>query len=130
MAKMLHREDNLLKWVGVRPAHNGEQVIENLKIVTGGWLSVYTVPTGKTFFLTYLNISQGADATLQVIVGIYNDVPVIYRHIGAGYGIVGNTLINYISNFNPPIEIPGDYSIWRWNSVASISSVIIHGWVE
>lgn len=53
MALMRFREENRVKWVGVRPAHDGTFHSEHLAQAVVAWGNVYTVGAGQTLYLTH-----------------------------------------------------------------------------
>jgi len=50
MALMKFREPNQVKWVGVRPGHNGTQIIRS-QGADNATVELYLVPVGQTFYL-------------------------------------------------------------------------------
>ena len=126
----LHRETNLIKWVGVRPAHNGTQVAVSL--LTNGAVSIiYTVPAGVTLFLCGMIVGlymSGAGVTAYVRVRNVADV-------------TQYTLFNQVTNFAfdvtlnhsfwPPLEIPTGYDIVQAATGAGQEiDTFLHGWIE
>jgi hypothetical protein len=55
MALMGFREKNLVKWVGVRPAHRGTQ-LEMYGEAENATVGIYTVPVGSVFYLHYASL--------------------------------------------------------------------------
>jgi len=56
MSAMSYREDNKVLWRGVRPAHNGTQLI-GYGTATNNTVDVLQVTAGKKGFITELNIA-------------------------------------------------------------------------
>jgi len=52
MAYATFREPNQVKWVGVLPGHNGEQVIAQA-VADNSTVIAYTVPAGKILLLSH-----------------------------------------------------------------------------
>lgn len=130
MGLMEYREPNQVKWVGVRPGHKGEQVLEDLFSNVAGDVLIYTVPAGKTLFLT--NIFLGMWANISGIIGlsIFDTTPVRWKWLCVGIQIVTDNLIPINKSYYPPIEIPSGYHIYRYSANADTSIACIHGWVE
>ncbi len=130
MALMKYREGNRVKWQGSRPAHNGEQVLEQASVNNATGI-LYTVPVGKILYLVhwwhgfYVGGVNG-DSNMA----IYDEVPALYRWISYLTGIAGQSL-NFSSSPFIPIEVPADYSIRATNAAATHwTRCGIFGWVE
>lgn len=130
MADVEYREPNQVKWLGYRPGHRGDQVIE-YNNVSNGNQTVYTVPSGKTFFLTGWTFTANASAT---------GVNAFFNLRNAGGGLV---LRWHYIHFDAvgqvedsrglmfPIEIPEDYYIEIATSAATVDAhCTVWGWVE
>ncbi len=62
MALMLFREQNRVKWIGVRPGHNGTQVYA-ANSVTHGTTTIHTVTAQKTLHITYWYVDVNSRLT-------------------------------------------------------------------
>lgn len=131
MAKMSHREQNMERWVGVRPGHNGEQIAAYYG-VTDATTAVYTVPDGKTLFLVtalaaFDNWSAAARSGSAVL---YTDAAAAVWFL-AGWRFVANGNDQVPIHFNPPMEIPEKYYFTLISSGANSSSRLsLFGWLE
>ena len=130
MSAMSYREPNQVKWVGIRPGHNGTQVAIG-QVAVNATNIIYTVTAGKTFYLSHaqlnfyavlaaitflLYVRDGAD------VGQYN----IISLASAGAGHLASPCVFY-----PPIEIPAGWDIVvSSNSLSGNAYAFIHGWEE
>ena len=130
MSVMSFREPNQVKWVGVRPAHNGEQITK-FGNVTDDILVLYTVPSGKTFYLSSWQFEANTSAS-----GVYG-VIYITDASGATYYAIQRIGFNSVSQFAdsgtfyPPMELPGGYSIKiSSNSTSLIVRAGFFGWEE
>lgn len=130
MAFMEFREPNQVKWVGVRPGHNGEQVLE-YAIAQNSTPILYTVPAGKVFYLCGYSLNTWDTvgvATLRLV--IYDDTPAAWKYLQ--YLISSaNSGQSITKSYWPPLEIPSGYSV-RLESAVATATVrgSIHGWVE
>jgi hypothetical protein len=128
---MKFREPNRARWVGTRPAHDGEQVIA-YKLAVDATQIIYTVPAGKVLHLTNAMIFASSLAVGHGYIFIRNvaDVPVLYlvqfRYIsGAGMGT------GHANQYWPPIEVLEGYDIAITSGAAGLTLFgNIHGWVE
>ena len=105
----VHREPNQVKWVGVRPGHNGEQ-INRCNTVDNGTVILYTVPADKLLLIHYHYASGFAAANGILSFSIFDAVPANVGEIwqarfrtAEGWGVA-------VSHFFP-IEIPTGYSL-------------------
>ena len=130
MSAMSFREPNQVKWVGVRPAHNGEQVVAS-GLASNSTAILYTVPSNKTFYF----VSYGATAYIAAT-GIS-----AWMQIYDGAGALWNTIIDFISDsvgalradntFYPPMELPSGYSIRLVSNDSNVQiRAFIFGWEE
>lgn len=130
MAHSLFREPNQVKWVGIRPAHNGERITAE-GIATNTTVDVYSIPIGKTLFLTWSSLSgrsnTSATLLLEVTDNLNNHLFTLHqgRTPSGGAGFDSDTALFY------PIEIDGDNKI-RVNSssIALDATGAIYGWIE
>lgn len=132
MAKMKHREPNMVNWVGTRPGHNGNQVFTYNHANGDAVVVIYTVPAGKTLFLTYMSLgsreSVAADGLAALLV--YTGVPAIWNYlIPHKYDLAGQMTSVVALSF--PIEIPAGYTVRVLSNHANIdATAVIAGWVE
>jgi len=64
MALMKFREANQVKWVGVRPGHNGTFVSAQGMCDAVAWVTFYTVPANKWLFITHSFLTARSAAVL------------------------------------------------------------------
>lgn len=130
MALMKFRESNMVRWTGARPGHNGEQVLEYGEAIAAT-VVVYTVPADKILFLSMFGVGNTGAATGYCSLYIYDAVPAVWRRLSKMHNRNSvNEGLRYCS-CNPPIEIPGDYSLRIHSSIAGVNAwAVIHGWVE
>ena len=122
----IHREPKQVKWIGVRPGHNGAQVVADdscAALLT----SVYLVPA-DSLFLWYgfiVNSAFGAGGNAELYT--YNAVPALLNTY-VSQGGVANMGIALTKSFDPPIELPAGYTIRINTTVGTISiHALIHG---
>lgn len=129
MALMKFREKNKARWLGVRPAHYGEQVTKNGSVVNNTVI-VHTVTAGKTFYLSSAVIGLFSTGTASGYLLVRDDGDVLQ------YNIVFGRIINadeqlFSMGFDPPIEIPEGWDICvSSNSADMYVEGFIHGWEE
>lgn len=130
MSDVEFRENNQVKWVGVRPAHGGEHLLVSA-FIANGTVTLYTVPSGKTLYLTFSTIMTGQLANGFMSLTLYNGAGVFqhYLHL-ANVSNSGGTS-DTSDNYWPPIEIPENWTIRLVSSIAALTvHGTIHGWVE
>lgn len=130
MAFMSFREPNQVKWVGVRPAHNGEQY--NLySQANNNTVILHTVSAGKTFFLTACSLRGNYVVSGWGALSVFDDVAALkYRILGVT-NYVNTTPQSVSLSLFYPIEIPGNWSIRVRSSAASYTvDAFISGWEE
>lgn len=127
---MNYKETNQVKWLGVRPAHYGDQIIIDQSVVNGSVI-VHTVTAGKVFYLeNFLMRFWSANAGNNALVGVRN-VADVHQYVicqmklGAGIGD------NVGMSFRSPIEIPAGYDVYLTVSgVGSDGLCSVSGWEE
>ena len=130
MSVMNFREPNQVKWVGVRPAHNGTQVIKHTN-AQNGTVIIYTVPSGNTYFLTGFTIGVRQEAAGDIALGVRDGSDVWQYYLF--HNSYGSAQPPYAfgMGLTYPIEIPEDYDIYLWSSAASVYIfATIMGWIE
>lgn len=130
MALMDFREPNQVKWVGMRPGHNGTQVALT-GMANNNTVVVYTVPAGQTLYLCTVTLTSNFGAAgsgwawLETAGAVF-----VYGFSGvlntAGSGALGST-----AQFWPPMEVPTGYVIKVISGAAGLLIYAsIYGWVE
>lgn len=129
MAAMTFRESNQVKWVGVRPGHNGTQILARTA-ANNSTNIVYTVTAGKTLFLhSYqLNISCGTN-NIAFNMYIRTDAAVTWHQVSYGKSYASKNNMT-CQSFNPPLEIPAEYQIMIQAGADLWAYCCIQGWEE
>jgi len=130
MSLMNFREPNQVKWVGVRPAHNGIQ-IQKQGEAENGIVIIHTVTSGRTFYLTSVSWSANSSQTaVNFCLGVRNTSDVfVYDICAVFFRAVGQ--VGWGLTFNPPLEIPSGYDIYVHSSAVGASAkAFIHGWED
>jgi hypothetical protein len=126
---MVFREPNQARWIGTRPAFDGDQVCKYIT-ANNAIAIVYTVPHGHTFFLCgfVVTINGGAvNDSVELEDRDAGDV-VARTYVKMQLSAVGQEVASH--SFWPPIEIPEDYDIILVsNTVTSVGRGTIHGWL-
>ena len=119
----VHREPNQVKWIGVRPGHNGEQYLFLIDHNAAGVLD--TVPADKILLLYdwYISLVDVAAKACQVY--MRDDAA---ANIGflANLGTCAGTNTSHIAqSLTIPIELPEDYDFYI--NVGAPARGYIHG---
>ena len=123
MAVTVHREPNMVKWIGVRPGHNGEQIL--IDIDTAVSVIVYTVPADKLLFLFDWSISTVANLNIHSRLQIRTAVPVVVANIAGASSYTGDSGTNNAQALWVPIEIEAGYDIYL--VATGVTRGYIHG---
>ena len=127
---MLWREANRCRWVGIRPAHEGEQVTA-YDTAANQTKILYTVPAGKTLYLCSASggLAKAAAGNARMALqsgGVTYYTFAEYRvhtavGISAPFGVC----------FSIPIEVPSGDTIILYSAVADLIIVgSFFGWVQ
>ena len=106
---IVHREPNQVKWIGVRPGHNGEQIIAN-NDVNNATVIVYTVPANKILLLNGFNCNCWASAASTGSIEWWDAVPILYRRI-AKFSSQINSVYFGGNDYTMPLELAAGHSI-------------------
>ena len=122
----VHREPNQVKWIGVRPGHNGEQVFgyaSCLNVLT----EVYAVPVDKLLLLYDYAINLFGTVAGGGSLAVWTAVPALAYNLWDGTSGVSIGL-NVNHRFDPPAEIPAGYTIEAITSAGTMRiRAVIHG---
>jgi len=130
MALMKFREPNQVKWQGVRPAHNGTQVLET-DVVVSGTKILYTVAAGKILYLTHAYLGVGLITAIGIgYLWIRDSTPTNLYLLGVVRSITDTPSGPSFPCYWPPIEIPATYDIAVIATANLEIHATIHGWVE
>jgi len=95
-------------------------------------MTIYTVPSGKLFFLTnaILHSRESANAAGEADVIVYNQSAVLQYHIQRQlYDVAGHQALAL--QFIPALELPANWYVIVTNNHANIdSAAFITGWLE
>ena len=119
----VHREPNQVKWVGVRPGHNGEQVLNLIDRAVNALL--YTVPADKILLIFSWQIGIGTAAAGNARLQLETAVPAVYYELGNCLNGAGLTSANSQQALWVPIEVPATYRIYLTTNIACLGG--IHG---
>jgi len=118
MAVAKFREPNRARWVGIRPGHDGEQVVKHGWAVNVGTFLFYTVTAGKVLLLDeWFWTCQGAAANESSFY-IRDTADVVWLRLTQ----ICSVPAFYLSGGNAlsfPIEVPAGYDICASNTVAT-----------
>ena len=129
MALMKFREENHVKWMGVRPAHDGTQVLAHTTGVGGTAPILYTVPAGMTLFITHLCVSFYAAGAGTWHARVNPGGVSVY--LAMGLVIAGSQLAPIPLNYWPPIELEETRTLSLVLGAGMGSTYLcMHGWVE
>ena len=130
MARMGWREPNRARWVGIRPAHEGEQVTR-YDGVANGTKVMYTVPVGRVLYLCSVSgglavVAPGSALMALQSGGISYYIFAVY-HVQTAIGIS----VPFGVCFPIPLEVPSGNTVVLYSDAAGLS---IHGsffgWVQ
>ncbi len=130
MALMGWREANRARWVGVRPAHYGEQVAVS-SVKSNGTQIVYTVPAGKVFHLCALGcVARETTGASGGTIGIRNAADVVQYQVFEHYPNFASIFTQSIP-FNPPLEIPAGFDVYILSTTLTlIITCFLFGWID
>ena len=116
------REPNMVKWIGVRPGHEGEEVLIN--VLNAATAVLYTVPADKILLLYdwYLSLAYVGAASCQV--NLRNDAAAIIGNIANFDTCAGNNTAHIAQNLTIPIELLEDYDI------RIVTGVTVRGYIH
>ena len=125
----VHREPNQVKWVGVRPGHNGDQFIYSGETAVVGYSAIVEVPADYMFFLTYAAIWSRNLAAANYSLSIFDDTPAFLHYIIGGASGANICSPASVSNFDPPWEIEAGNWLYVGQNVNTLVAYCLHGWV-
>lgn len=134
-------EADQVRWRGIRPvegirgvwpARNSVRIAEEAAQVGAGATIIYTVPTGKIFFLTSGGMaafnSAGGGNTAGVGVRDGDDshqYSVCFHYFSA------QNEVSDSHQFFPALEVPADYDVYAYSNNASVTLLgQAFGWLE
>ena len=118
----VHREPNQVKWIGVRPGHNGEQVL--VAIDTAVNVVVYTVAADTLLFLYDWHYGGNRNLAFGSILQIFDDGDNVNATIGYITSDASNPGTNMAQNLWVPIEL-----VEGWY-IKAITTQQVHGYIH
>ena len=119
----VHREPNQVKWVGVRPGHNGEQVLK--EFYAAATAEFYEVPADKLLLLFDWHLGVSGTAAGDSFIEIRDDGNVHYMYLALCSGKATDAGHNTSQALWVPIEIPALFDFRVITGVTSLA--YIHG---
>jgi hypothetical protein len=113
-----YQEANQIKWVGVRPAHNGTQVIIEGTVANGN-NELYAVPATATLLLDFFTIDYYAGAIGSNMWAEIRNAADVHQYYLGRHDSNRITDGCKASNLWPPLEIPAGYDINLFSSGAA-----------
>ena len=104
-----HREPNRVKWIGVRPGHEGEQVLIDIDDAVDA--DLYTVPADKILLIFGWSWSVIQNAGVDATIEIETDAAAHYMWLSMVTGQAGAPSAESSQDKWVPIEIPEGYVI-------------------
>ena len=104
------REPNQVKWIGVRPGHNGEQVFISLDSIVTGVL--YTVPADKILFLFDWHFGMASNVAAACLFQVRDDGGVVQANLAYVTSHTTATSANASNALWVPIEMPEAWDIY------------------
>ena len=105
----VHREPKQVKWIGVRPGHNGEQTL--IDIDKAASAEVYSVPADKILLLFSWHFGIGRNADATALLNLRDDGDVVIAQLAYVCSNSTDPGINANQALWVPIELPEDYNI-------------------
>ena len=104
-----HRENNMIKWVGVRPGHNGTQVIIDINTLINA--DLYTVPADSLLMIFGWSWGVSHNLAAESTIEIKTAGAAHYCWLGLSTSQVGEPGISNNNALFVPIELPEGYVI-------------------
>ena len=130
MALMKFREPNQVKWMGLRPGHNGTQVRGYISVDNADAI-VYTVPADKTFYLCSLTLGYLALAAGVAEISLRNAADAFLCNFLRDVIVATSSGRSQSLTFWPPMEITSLYDIFIKSNAAGLQiNGFVFGWYE
>jgi len=130
MSVMKFREPNQVLWRGVRPGHNGTQVIA-FKDATAGTLPLYTVGVGETLYLCTVGLGITTDVTGFCRVDLRDDGDAFIATLLTLFHFLNIGTIEVHETYWPPMELLAGYYLEVVSGAAGLTArAHIFGWEE
>ena len=105
----VYREPNQVKWIGVRPGHNGEQVIVDINSAVNA--DLYTVPVDSLLMIFGWSWSVNQNAGADVRIEVKTDGAAHYMWLSMVTAQAGAPSSESTQDKFVPIELPEGYVI-------------------
>ena len=125
----VHREPNQVKWVGVRPGHNGDQFIYSGVMAAIVPTAIAQVPADKIMFLCSASLGAYGGVVAGMRLAIYTDVPAFWHYLMSGVSAAAGGNFSSCASYDPPIEIPAGYWLYVEQNVNAQLHYFFHGWI-
>jgi len=130
MALMKFREQNQVRWQGVRPAHDGTQRVGDAT-ATAAAAQVLLVGAGKIFYLCTAMMGFSAIAAGWCDLAVNTAIPALWHRLLVDYVAAAASGITKSITFWPPLEIPAGYTIDVASGAAGLTVYgAVFGWEE
>ena len=118
MAVMGFREPNMARWVGVRPGHDGQQLVVLGSATNVQTTIVYTVPAGNLLLLCGIVLSAHGAAVNLSDLYVRNSADVLQYYMWEHYW-PSDYGFAWAHSYYPPIEIPAGWDVVVANGIAA-----------
>lgn len=105
-----HREPNMVQWVGVRPAHNGVQVLVRESVAAGS-ATIYTVAAGYVLLLYDAVLWSAAQVTGLGYLTVWNATPALVCALCGLRSQLNTSLPGHSFHTALPIELVEGWSV-------------------
>lgn len=130
MSLMSFREYNRAKWIGVRPGHNGIQIVANGAGVVDETTVIHTVSASKVLYITSWWLSCFASAAGTANFFINDTDPALFYRI-CRFEDDGAFCLALSGNFWPPLEVSSSYTVSIHSNSADLEAAGgFVGWEE
>ena len=122
----VHREPNQVKWIGVRPGHNGIEILESCE-AAGATVNIYQVPADKLLLLFGWSFNLSATAPGVGDLSIWTAVPARHKYLSRGSAPT-NAACYDSRDLVVPIEVAAGFWIRATSGAATIGArAVING---
>jgi len=130
MSLMGFREPNYALRVGIRPGHDGTQVVAT-ETCDNSTVIVYTVTSGKVLYLCEGMLSIPSLVTGKAVLALRDTGDNFWRSLCRIRAAAATTVQANHVNFWPPLEVPSGYDIYITSTQPGLTILgEIHGWEE
>ena len=112
----VHREPNRVKWIGVRPGHNGSEVLINIDVAVNTLL--YTVGADKLLLIYDWQLGVIQSGATVAHLQLRTAVPAAYYELASLLTTAGWTTGFASQSLQIPIEVPATYQVYLTTNLA------------